>query len=97
MADLGSEQGLQQLIGRSKALLLAPLGQDVASGSRASNAQLRGSLERFVTDRYLPDVYVNFRWVNGLVGKRLEICGGYRQEDTSWCMMIFCEWQQMQT
>ena len=79
VAELGSEQGL---LGKSKALLLSPLGQlgqlgqigqlaqlgqDPASASRAANMQLRGALERFITDRYLPDIYVNFRLVRGEV------------------------------
>ena len=59
VADLAGEQG--GLLGRSRALLLAPLGQDLGMGSRTGNAQLRGALERFVTDRYLPDIYVAFR------------------------------------
>ena len=77
VASLGGEGGLLE---KGRALLLAPLeqalaplGQEIglavgAGAKGASNAQLRGALERFVTDRYLPDIYVNFRWVLLLTG-----------------------------
>lgn len=71
MARIGGESGLLE---KGRALLLAPLeqamapfGQDLglAGGAKgATNAQLRAALERFITDRYLPDVYVHFRWVS---------------------------------
>lgn len=59
LADLGSEQGL---LGKSKALLGTVVGLDDTM-ARSGTAQLRNALERFISGRYLPDIYVVYRWV----------------------------------
>ncbi|KAK9811074.1 hypothetical protein WJX73_000162 [Symbiochloris irregularis] len=68
VASTGGEGGLLE---KGRALLLAPLdlalsplGQDLGlagGGKGATSTQLRAALERFITDRFLPDVYVHFR------------------------------------